>query len=371
MVTELERALDESRENGEILWRAQDGDSFEEAIAPQLVDGALVRLEPGRYSLPHAPEATNVVFMGPDQAEEECLLWLHGVKVDNQQRLMFSDLTLLQDDDSMLLGIRGGAEVRLENVTVVPAHRLSNYVSIAVVGSTLDLEHCVIEATPARAELNIHVADGARLQSRNSFLGWVRMDDSEATFDQDRIYCLSLNNSNVSGELVGIENSANVRTIVAEQNSTCELAAMVTHGAAMECFVEDSVLNVKTSRMSEGERVRVVTKGNASVHYPGAVMPDAAMPEGASEGDAVGVDKQEAPSDDMVVMSLAAKGYLFDEEALRAAVAASLPDAAKVERMLEDAIAMRLFRTHGGNLSQATEEERMTITSEDLKTLNK
>ena len=164
---------------------------------------------------------------------------------------------------------------------------------------------------------------------------------------------------------MGIENAANFRTIVAE-NSKCDLTELVTHGAAMECFVEDSVLNVQTSRTSEGERVRVVTKGNATVHFPGAELPGMKR-----EGDAVGVDKQDVPSADMVVMSLAARGYLFDEEALRAAVAASAADAAKIERMLVDAIAMRLFRTHGGNLSQATAEERMTITAEDLKTLNK
>ena len=357
--------LDQDRERGEILWRAQDGDNFDEVIAPRLFDGAVIRLEAGRYTLSHAPQATNVAFAGPDQDKGECLLWLHGVKVENGQRLMFSDLTLLQDDDAMLLGIGGGAEVRLQDVVLVPAHRLSEYVPIAVVGATLELDHCVVEATPARAELNMRLSSGARLRSRNSFLGWVRMDDAEATFDQDRVYYLALNNSNASGTLVGIENAANFRTIVAE-NSKCELTELVTHGAAMECFVEDSVLNVQTSRTSEGERVRVVTKGNATVHFPGAELPGMKR-----EGDTVGVDKQEAPSADMVVMSLAARGYLFDEEALRAAVAASAADAAKIERMLVDAIAMRLFRTHGGNLSQATAEERMTITAEDLKTLSK
>lgn len=365
----------EAQEQGEVIWRAEDGELFDQEVAPKLFDGALIHLQAGHYTLPHTPQARNLKFVGPGR--DECLLWVRNLEVTGEQRVEFSGMSLLQRGNEPLLGVGHKATVNLENVAVVPAQRPTEYVQIAVTGGSLQLKDCVVEATPARGEINVRLADGGRMTSQGSFLGWVRMDDAEASFDLDRVYYVSLDNSQISGSLIAYDNEANYRTIVASGGSRCDLSGFAVYGYDAECFVEDSTFNVEESRLLDQHRIRVVTEGNATVHFPG-VHPAAAgaqeeqkqVPEVDVPMGGVGVEKQQAPAD-MVVMSLAAKGYTFDEEALRAAVAQSSADAVKIERMLGDAIAMRLFRTHGGNLAKASSEERLTITAEDLKSLTK
>ncbi|MEH0147329.1 hypothetical protein V6D40_06580 [Corynebacterium sp. Q4381] len=385
---------------GEVLWRAADGDKFDDLIVPQLAPGTVVRMEEGEYVITGLSiHAGPLTFIGP--GTDECTVWVSAsVDVDAGQELNVSGMTLIQAPDDMVIYNHGG-RVRAYEVRFVPGQHPINMAQIgADNGGVLEFDECVVESPQSRPWVGVVAAENSELYSQASMLGWVRVDESTANFDGDWIYYLEAEGATITGEVSIMENHAGKRAIHAKAGTDIDLTALGLLAYDTELYLGDSALRADEVVAAPKSDFRVYAGGTSTVNAPGARLferrggewvdtsetggseagqpkPAVRAPRPAAEanrltarpvGAAAGQPGPDAAS--AVVDSLRSKGYTFDEAQLRQALASVSPDnLGRAERKLVDAISIRLFRTYGGNFAPAGAEERTTITADDLRSL--
>lgn len=256
----------------EVTWKVADGDRFAALIAPRIGDGTVLRLEEGAYTIPAAKlPGTNVTVVGAGRSKTSVHLPAGlGIGAGIGQR--FEHCTLIQTAGHNALNINGG-QLELASVTVIPAQLPGTIPAVfASNGARVDISSTVLEAAQSRPQCTLY-AIGARVTSRQSFLGWVECSrGASATFSDDVVLRLQLETSNAEGTLSLGHSSAGVRPVFFTNDSAGEFDYLAFLASDMECYVRDSRLTVEETLLVDQARLRAFQAGTATVELPQATL---------------------------------------------------------------------------------------------------
>lgn len=256
----------------EVTWNAADGDRFAALIAPRIGDGTVLRLEEGTYTIPTSKlPGTNVTVVGAGTGKTHVELPT-GLGIGAGIRQRFEHCALIQTAGHNALNVNGG-QLELASVTVIPAQQPGTIPPVfASNGARVDISSTVLEAAQSRPLCTLY-ANGARVTSRQSFLGWVECSrGTSATFSNDVVLRLQLETSSAEGSLSLGHSSAGVRPVLFTNDSTGEFDHLAFLASEMECFVRDSTLTVGETLLVDQARIRAFQAGDATVELPQATL---------------------------------------------------------------------------------------------------